>query len=955
MRSLVLLALLLPAAQAAELLSNHDLGLINRVVKDPANITFGVNQFKLQGFVDDINTYYRLPSARRIGAKARIRVRMPRAGTFYPAFVLYDTEGQERLALAISGTRIGEALAERDNYRQRLFFSSEPVTFRGGEQIELRPLNTEGIYRIESIVLLRDKPAAQQFTFELRDVRWYEGTLTWRTNWAAACKLEFDGRTITETDAANNHRAVLNGTQPGREYRYRITAKTFDGSETSTGWRAISIPATPMVAGATKLERVPLSIERTDTPVSAGVPFPRGELGSDAHIRLLDTSGAETALQTRVLARWPDGSVKWALLDFLPNSKTYAIEYGAGISREPRASNLRVSETAGGIEVQTGAIAFRMSKHSFGFLEWIEAAGKRVTAANARSAFYLTGADGTVYDTLGAPDEVVLEDRGPVRACIRIRGSHRAKDGRKLFRYVVRIHAWAGERRLRIQHTFENDNAQSEFTDIQSLVLRLPLAGEPSGASALKVRRDTQRVPGTLRRGGVTFAVRDFWQNYPKDLVSDARGLEFGICPRLRPDEYANARGTVDEHRLFFYLRDGVYRIRQGMSKTHEFWIGIGETEISTALALAVAPADWYARTGALGHLSRPAPGNPYDVSFARGFRAYRALHEANHEYGMLNWGDWWGEREINWGNCEYDTQHALLLQFARTGVWKYFREGERAEWHNRDVDTVHAHGDARKTGGVWDHKVGHTGDYFPGNPDAHLAEAGDMTPSHTFIEGHLDYYFLTGDTRSLETARLTADRYSGRVTRNYDLTSCRQAGWLLTLAVSAHQATGDPHYLNLARIVFERALELQTEDGGWRRKLARGHCDCLPRHMGNVGFMVGVLMSGLRMYYDATGDERAADSIVKAARFLVNDMWMPEQQAFRYTSCPRTTPSTNNVALEGLSFALARSGDGGLREPLRLRVQHTLKEISGFGKSFTQSTRQPPRYIDEALELTKP
>jgi len=916
------------------MLSTPDLGVINAVVKDPGNVAFAVSQFRLRGFVDDFNAYYRLPSARRTGAGATIRVTVPRAGKFYPAVILYDTEGPERFVLSVDGRPLGEASANRDNHRQRLFFLPEPVTFRGGERIEVRPLDAAGIYRTESIVLLRVRPEARPFVFEFRDVRWYNGTLTWRTNWATACTLEFDGRRVTETRAVNNHRALLAGVAAGREVRYRITAAAFEGGEASTGWKTMVIPAPPSTAGSVRRGSVPLTVELPGSPVSAGVPFARGLLGSDAHLRLIDSAGRETPLQSRTLARWGDGSVKWALVDFLSQAAAYTLEYGSEATSRATTGTLQVSEDTEGVRVSTGRLDLRISKKGLGFLNG--------------GAFYLTGPDGTVYDTLHAPDEVVVEERGPVRACVRVAGSHRARDGRRLFRYTLRLHAWAGERLLRVQHTFCNDSAASEFAAIRSLVLRIPAAGKETGS--VRVRRDTERPAGVLRRGDLTLAVRDFWQNYPKDLAADSAGLELGICPRLDSGEYASARGALDEHRLFYNLRDGLYRFRQGMSKTHEFWIGFGDGKVEPRPSMVSAPPAWYAASGALGHMTVPAARSPYDAVVARAFRDFLANREKNHEFGMLNWGDWWGEREINWGNCEYDTQHTLFLHFARTGDFRYFREGERAEWHNRDVDTVHAHADPLQVGGVWDHKVGHTGDWFPGNPVAQLAESGDMTPSHTFIEGHLDYYFLTGDARSLETARATADRYAGWFTRNFEMISCRQAGWPLILAVAAHRATGDPYYRNLAGIIFERVLELQTPDGGWSRKLARGHCDCIPRHMGNAGFMVGVLMSGLRMYYEDTGDERAADSIVRAARFLVSDMWMPGERSFRYTSCPRTGPSGNHLSLDGLTFAYARTRDPRLLEPLRAVTGKVLGGVGGFGKSFSQTTRQMPRFVDDAL-----
>ena len=62
--------------------------------------------------------------------------------------------------------------------------------------------------------------------------------------------------------------------------------------------------------------REPAGIERVDEPVTTGVPFAPGVLAKGAPLALLDAKGKEVPLQTRVLAHWPDGSVKWVLLDF---------------------------------------------------------------------------------------------------------------------------------------------------------------------------------------------------------------------------------------------------------------------------------------------------------------------------------------------------------------------------------------------------------------------------------------------------------------------------------------------------------------------------------------------------------------------------------------------------------------------------------------------------------------
>ena len=62
----------------------------------------------------------------------------------------------------MDGTPAGTAVADANDNRQKLFFLTEPRTFRGGEKIELRALTTEGIYRTEDLLLLKQKPQPKQ-------------------------------------------------------------------------------------------------------------------------------------------------------------------------------------------------------------------------------------------------------------------------------------------------------------------------------------------------------------------------------------------------------------------------------------------------------------------------------------------------------------------------------------------------------------------------------------------------------------------------------------------------------------------------------------------------------------------------------------------------------------------------------------------------------------------------
>ncbi len=51
-------------------------------------------------------------------------------------------------------------------------------------------------------------------------------------------------------------------------------------------------------------------------PVRVGVPLPRGALRREESVRLLNAQAHPVPIQTEVLARWPDGSIQWLLVDF---------------------------------------------------------------------------------------------------------------------------------------------------------------------------------------------------------------------------------------------------------------------------------------------------------------------------------------------------------------------------------------------------------------------------------------------------------------------------------------------------------------------------------------------------------------------------------------------------------------------------------------------------------------
>src|SRR5262245_48494468 len=66
--------------------------------------------------------------------------------------------------------------------------------------------------------------------------------------------------------------------------------------------------------------QAPRPIRRSGEPVAVGIPFARGSVRDAATLRLRGSEGP-VALDTAVLERWPDGSVRWALCRFRADSR----------------------------------------------------------------------------------------------------------------------------------------------------------------------------------------------------------------------------------------------------------------------------------------------------------------------------------------------------------------------------------------------------------------------------------------------------------------------------------------------------------------------------------------------------------------------------------------------------------------------------------------------------------
>ncbi len=296
--------------------------------------------------------------------------------------------------------------------------------------------------------------------------------VTWITTWPTEAVVQY-GRGST-FDAAvrheqpeQNHRVVLEDLDPHSTYRCRIRCRSGTGEMISSDEVQFSTEFEEP-DGSVARHRVPLRVVGAPgeaRPVSQGVPFPRGALGSADHARVLDDAGAEVPSQVNVTSRWPDDTVKWLLLDFqadIPEGgeARYALEFGTEVTRAEVPDPLAVTATEEAMTVDTGALKVRFDRANFALLGEAWLGDERITDVEG-AGIVLTDLDGERFTSLGPPDELFVSRRGPLHAVVTARGPHRSEGGEALFRYEVRAHFYAGLPMVRVFHTFENDRNEA--------------------------------------------------------------------------------------------------------------------------------------------------------------------------------------------------------------------------------------------------------------------------------------------------------------------------------------------------------------------------------------------------------------------------------------------------------------------------------------------------------------
>ena len=668
--------------------------------------------------------------------------------------------------------------------------------------------------------------------------------------------------------------------------------------------------------------REPAGLSRTAAPVTSGIPFPMGALRTNSALQLFDSRGNPMALQHRTTATWRDGSVKWTLLDFQTDIA----------ARETRGFQLKWSDAAAGatrsalfvedvddvLWVNTGVTRFSISKKRFGVFE------DRLQQSVAFGKEF-----SNIIAQVLPPEEVVVEERGPVRVAVKVAGWISDGSTNKLLKYVVRVHAFANSRDVVLEHTVMHLSANVKMLWLKDLSLtlrtdaqRYALGGGTTRTGSLtngdvtltQLKESAYTVSGAggaatglrakgwFEAGNAFIGVQDFWQQFPKAVTIASNSIRLALYPAEAGEPWDMDAGLAKKHRILISL-GGPPTTGGAEAKFRAF---------DQPLFAQTSP-QWYCDSGVFGDLA------PFDFDL---FPDYETLTEASGDKfikslatGIRNWGDvYYGgpyKGKNSYMNLEYDVPHNFILQFARTGQRKYLDAARRMAQHQADIDTNH------KTGWQWKHSPRHT---------EIQAEFG-----HTFTRGLLENYYLTGDRSTFEAAVTLGNYFIKQIRNPRETGNERQIGWGLISLLPVYEATWDAKYLEAVRTAVDR-LAAEQEPGG-KFKI---------RWDNRIAFFNGIAATGFIYYERATGDEKAAEAALKTIR---------RTKGFYPEYAGRT--------LEALAWAYQRTQDPDYLDLLKLTYETTMEKVISWNVmelgAPTIFTAHTLPFLEKSGLVTKP
>lgn len=455
-------------------------------------------------------------------------------------------------------------------------------------------------------------------------------------------------------------------------------------------------------------------------PVTSGVMLPRGAVTTTASLQLSSGAGQPVAAQFLPTAWWPDHSIRWALVDLQASvgagaTQTYYLQTG---SPATIASPLRITQTASAISVTNGDQTFTFNRNEFRPL------GREFQVVAGGVTYRAVPFSGPQADAFPSPAlPWIVEEAGPLKVGLKSEGrmmriAAPAVEVAPYIRYRARIYIYAGQPFITVYLTLKN-NQSYDFAGESS---SYPRPGQ--NFSAIRFG-SLSLVPGSTNLFGA--GIEKTWQVRLTTATGDAQNIVVQVNP-------ANAAATRRAEPLLRQDAADIERIG-GFGEIIPT-LSVTDADLGAVLAryektqrAKVAPED-------VERMSNGASAGTVFTHMAPQLGNYK-------DYGDLAWAD-------GWSRNHYDWIYGMGLHWLRTGESRFIDAATIFARHQADLDVYHTWNDNVFYNFMtnWEGAGGGGGNH--NNP---WTELGGGRPTHTWNQGLMLHWLLTGDRRCRDAA----------------------------------------------------------------------------------------------------------------------------------------------------------------------------------------------------------
>jgi len=202
-------------------------------------------------------------------------------------------------------------------------------------------------------------------------------------------------------------------------------------------------------------------IVRVKEPITVGVPLPKGLLSDKNRLSLVDDKDNPIPLQAETLAKWPDQSIKWILLDLMADchehsTKSFYLNIADQAVQNINNDIIEIEDSGSSLIIKTGKTVFSIDKIKFIPFKSVIIDGDELLDSHNTSVV-LKDKDGKDFSPV--VKNAVVETSGPIRSTIKLEGDFKSVDGNLFCSFFSRITFYAGKSMVKINFTIRNPRA----------------------------------------------------------------------------------------------------------------------------------------------------------------------------------------------------------------------------------------------------------------------------------------------------------------------------------------------------------------------------------------------------------------------------------------------------------------------------------------------------------------